>query len=145
MFVIKYSKYQLPESSNLIGWKLEVGVVSSLICSAGQGLRQILALNCLLDIAQGSSDTDFSDGGVLALAFHCLCFLSASQLLFASKSSSPFLMRKRPFAQSCTVSFRIWGMLRSLLFACWIILHAFLSSGDFFFLKINSFKKIFQE
>ena len=34
----------------------------------------------------------------------------------------------------------ISGFSRTNLFACWVILHAFLSSGDFFF-KINFFKK----
>ena len=44
----------------------------------------ILALNCLLQTEQVSSENGDSDDDHLALALCSLCFLSASQIFFAS-------------------------------------------------------------
>ena len=53
----------------------------------------MFALNCLLQIEQVNSENDDSDDDLLALALRSLRFRSASQTLFVSKSSAPFLMR----------------------------------------------------
>ena len=46
----------------------------------------ILALNCLLQIAQERSEEESSVGDALSLAFRCVRFCSASLILFASYS-----------------------------------------------------------
>ena len=53
-------------------------------------MRPILALNCLLQIAQEGSEEESSVGDALALAFRCARFCSAS--LFVSYSA--FLLRR---------------------------------------------------
>ena len=60
-------------------------------------MRPILVLNCLLQIEQERSAEESSVGDVLALAFHCARFCSALQILFASYSPAPLLMRPRHF------------------------------------------------
>ena len=55
-------------------------------------MRPILALNCLLQIEQENrSEEESSVGDVLALAFRCARFCSASLILFASYSPAPLL------------------------------------------------------
>ena len=56
-------------------------------------MRPILALNCLLQIEQERPEEESSVGDVLALAFRCARFCSASLILFASYSPAPLLMR----------------------------------------------------
>ena len=59
-------------------------------------MRPTLALNYLLCIMQDSNQKNSLDGGALALAFCCWRFCSALQIIFALKSSAPFLMREDP-------------------------------------------------
>ena len=66
-------------------------------------MRLSLALNCLLQIEQERSEEESSVGDALALAFRCARFCSASQILFASYSSAPLLMRPRHFVRSCAI------------------------------------------
>ena len=66
-------------------------------------MRPILALNCLLQIAQERSEEDSSVGDALALSFSCASFCSASLILFASYSPAPLLLRPRQFVQSCAI------------------------------------------
>ena len=49
----------------------------------------ILVLNCLLQMEQERSEEESSVGDVLALAFRCARFCSASLILFASYSPAP--------------------------------------------------------
>ena len=44
----------------------------------------MFALNCLFQIEQVGSESDDTDDDPLSLALCSLCFLSASQILFAS-------------------------------------------------------------
>ena len=78
-------------------------------------MRPILALNCLLQIEQESSEEESSVGDALALAFRCARFCSASLILFASYSPAPLSMRPRNFVRSCAIcSHDSVGMLKSL-------------------------------
>ena len=78
-------------------------------------MRPILALNCLLQIEQERSEEEISVGDVLALAFRCARFCSASLILFASYSPAPLFMRPRHFVRSCAIcSHDSVGMLKSL-------------------------------
>ena len=70
----------------------------------------ILALNCLLQEEQVND----SDGYLLVLALHSLCFLSTSQTLFAPYSVDPFQISRRHFIRSFAVcSQDSVGMLKS--------------------------------
>ena len=74
----------------------------------------MLALNCLLQREQQTSEQDSSVGDVLGLALRCARFCPASLILFASYSLAPLLMRPRHFARSCAVcSHDSVGMLKS--------------------------------
>ena len=78
-------------------------------------MRPILVLNCLLQIEQERSEAESSVGDALALAFRCVCFCSASRILFALYSPAPRLMRPHHFVRSCAIcSHSSVGMLRSL-------------------------------
>ena len=68
-------------------------------------MRPILALNCLLQIAQERSEEESSVGDALALAFRCARFCSASLILYASYLPAPLLMRPRHFIRSCAICF----------------------------------------
>ena len=70
-------------------------------------MRPILALNCLLQMAQERSGKEISVGDALALAFRCACFGSTSLIPFASYSPEPLLMKLRHFVRSV-------GMLKPL-------------------------------
>ena len=79
-------------------------------------MRQILALNCLLQIEQERSEEESSFGDALALTFR---FCSASLILFASYSLAPSLMRPRHFARSSAIcSHDSVGMCHSGNMAC---------------------------
>ena len=52
-------------------------------------MRPILALYCLLQIAQERSEEESSLGDALTLSFRCTRFCSASLILFASYSPAP--------------------------------------------------------
>ena len=87
-------------------------------------MRQILALNCLLQIDQERSEEESAVGD--ALAFRCACFCSASLILFASYSPAPLLMRPRHFVRSCAICFLdSVGMLKSLREALRVSLYRF--------------------
>ena len=89
-------------------------------------MRQILALNCLLQIEQERSEEESSVGDALALAFRCVCFCSASLILFASYSSAPLFTRPRHFVRSCAICFHdSVGMLKSLWEALRVSLYRF--------------------
>ena len=66
-------------------------------------MKPILALNCLLQIEQESSEEESSVGDALALAFRCARFCSASLILFASYSPAPLFIRPCHFVQSCAI------------------------------------------
>ena len=53
-----------------------------------------------LPVANRASEFGLSDDGPLAIAFLCLRFLSASQILFTSNLEAPLLMRQRHFVRS---------------------------------------------
>ena len=65
---------------------------------------EILALNCLLQIEQEWIEEESSVGDVLALAYRCARFCSASLILFASYVPAPLFMRPRHFVRSCAIS-----------------------------------------
>ena len=89
-------------------------------------MRPILALNCLLQIEQERSEEECSVGDVLALAFRCARFCSASLILFASFSSVLLFMRPRHFVRSCAIcSHGSVGMLKSLKEALRVSLYRF--------------------
>ena len=89
-------------------------------------MRPILALNCLLQIEQERSEEESSVGDVLALAFRCARFCSASLILFASYSPAPLLMRHGYFVRSCAIcSHDSVGMLKSLREAFRVSLNRF--------------------
>ena len=89
-------------------------------------MRPILALNCLLQIDQERSEEKSSVGDVLALAFRCARFCSASLILFASYSPAPLFMRPRHFVRSCAIcSHDSLGMLKSLRKALRVSLYRF--------------------
>ena len=78
-------------------------------------MRPILALNCLLQIEQERSEEESSVGDVLALAFRCSRFCSASLILFVSFSPARLLMRPRHFLRSYAIcSHDSVGMLKYL-------------------------------
>ena len=86
----------------------------------------ILALNCLLQIEQERPEEESSVGDALALAFRCARFCSASQILFASYSPAPLLMRPRHFVRSCAIcSHDTVGMLKSSMEALRMSLYRF--------------------
>ena len=73
-------------------------------------MRPVVALNCLLQIAQERSEEESSVGDVIALVFR-----SASLIIFASYSPALLLMRPRHFGRSCAIcSHDSVGMLKSL-------------------------------
>ena len=73
-------------------------------------MRPILALNCLLQIAQEKSEEESSVGDASALAFRCARFCLASLILFDSYSPAPLLCW---YVKVFKVSFE--GVLVSLL------------------------------
>ena len=78
-------------------------------------------LSSKLQIEQERSEEESPVGGVLALAFRCARFCSASLILFASYSSAP-----RHFVRSCAVcSHDSVGMLKSLKEALRVSLYRF--------------------
>ena len=78
-------------------------------------MRPILALNCLLQIAQERSEEESSVGDALALSFRCARFCPALLILFASYSPAPLLMRPLHFIRSCAIcSHDSVGMLKPL-------------------------------
>ena len=78
-------------------------------------MRPILALNCLLQIAQERYEEESSVGDALALAFRLARFCFASLILFASYSLALLLMRPHLFFRSCAIcSHDSVGMLKSL-------------------------------
>ena len=84
-------------------------------------MRQILALNCLLQIEQERSVSD-----ALSLAFRCARFCSASLILFASYSPATLPMRPHHFVRSCVIcSHDSVGMLKSLREALRVSLYRF--------------------
>ena len=88
-------------------------------------MKPSLALNCLLQIEQESSEEESSVGDALALAFRCARFYSASLILFASYSSAPLFM-PRNFVRSCAIcSHDSVGMLRSFREALRMSLYRF--------------------
>ena len=89
-------------------------------------MRPILGLNCLLQIEQERSEEESSVGDVLALAFRCARFCSASLILFASYSPTLLFMRPRHFVRSCAICFHnSVGMLKSLREALTVSLYRF--------------------
>ena len=103
-------------------------------------MRPILPLNCLLQTEQEMSEEERSVGDVLALAFRCACFCSASLILFASYSPAPLFMRPRHFLRYCAIcSHDSVGMLKSLRVAYEGVLVSFLltTMGAFFYLKFS--------
>ena len=90
-------------------------------------MRQILALNCLLQIKQKRSEEESSVGDALALAFRCARFCSASLIFFfASYSPALLLMRPRHFVQSCAIcSHDSVDMLKALREALRVSLYRF--------------------
>ena len=89
-------------------------------------MRQILALNCLLQTEQERSEEECSVGDALALACRCARFCSASLIVFASYSPVPLLMRPRHFARSCAICFHdSVGMLKFLREAFGVSLYRF--------------------
>ena len=89
-------------------------------------MRPILALNCLLQIAQERSEEESSVGDALALAFCCAHFCLASLILFASYLLAPLLMRLQHFVWSCAIcSDDSVGMLKSLREALMVSLYRF--------------------
>ena len=89
-------------------------------------MRPILALNCLLQIDQERSEEESSVGDALALAFRCARFCSVSQILSASYSSFPLLMRPRHFVRSsASCSHGSVAMLKSLREALRVFLYRF--------------------
>ena len=89
-------------------------------------MRPILALNCLLLIEQERSEEESSVDDVLALAFCCARFCSASLILFVSYSPAPLLMRPRHFVRSYAICFHdSVGMLKSLREALRVSLYRF--------------------
>ena len=89
-------------------------------------MRPILALNCLLQIEQESSEEESSVGDALALAFRCARFCSASLIHFASYSLTPLFMRPRHFVRSCAIcSYDSVGILKSLRDAFRVSLYRF--------------------
>ena len=60
----------------------------------------MFALNCALQIEQANFENDDSEYNPVAMVLRSLRFLSASQILFASQSSAPFLIRQRHFSRS---------------------------------------------
>ena len=88
-------------------------------------MRPILALNCLLQIAQERSEEESSVGDALALAFaahvsaRLRCFFFFFFFLFVcfltSYSPALLLMRPHHFVRSCAIcSHDSFGMLKSL-------------------------------
>ena len=89
-------------------------------------MRPILALNCLLQIAQEKSEEESPVGDALALAFCWARFWSASLIPFASYSPAPLLTRPRHFVRSCAIcSHDSVGMLKSLREALRVSLYRF--------------------
>ena len=77
-------------------------------------MRPVLALNCLLQIAQERSEEESSIGDA-SVAFRCARFCSASLIIFASYSLAPLLMRPLHFVRSYAVcSHDSVGMLKPL-------------------------------
>ena len=75
----------------------------------------LFLLNCRLQIEQVDAYCDDSDVDPFALSLRSLCFLSASQILFASYWPAPFLMRQGHSVQSCAAcSQESVGILKSL-------------------------------
>ena len=69
-------------------------------------MRPILALNCLLQKEQESSEEESSVMPLLVmplLAFRCARFCSASLILFTSYSPAPLFMRPRHFVRFCAI------------------------------------------
>ena len=58
-------------------------------------VKPIMALNCGLQINYVKSDCVESHDEPWPLAFRSLCFLSASQISFASNCTAPLIMRQR--------------------------------------------------
>ena len=78
-------------------------------------MRPILAINCLLQIAQERSEEENSVGDSLALAFRCIAFCLASLSLFASYLLAPLRMRPSHFVILCDLFSRLsFGMSKSL-------------------------------
>ena len=96
-------------------------------------MKPILALNCLLQIKQESSD-----GDALALAFHWACFCLALLILSASYSPAPLLIMPCNFAQSCAICSHDWvGMLKSLKGSFdWSLYHFFWPPREHFWFSI---------
>ena len=85
-------------------WPILINCVMCYYLCVLRGLmRPILALNCLLQIEQDSSEEEGSVGDALALAFRCARFCSASLILFVSYSPAPLLMRPRHFSILCNL------------------------------------------
>ena len=89
-------------------------------------MRPILALNCLLQIAQARSEEESSVGDALALAFQCAYFCSALLFLFASYSPAPLLCW---YVQVFKGGFE--GVLVSLLRTTYVVLHTGFSLANF--------------
>ena len=78
-------------------------------------MRPILALICLLQIAQERSEEESSVPDALSLAFRCARFSSALLVLVASYSPTSLLMRPRHFVRSYAICFHdSVGILKSL-------------------------------
>ena len=107
-------------------WPILVNCVSfHYLCVLRWLIRQVLALNCLLQIEQKKSEEE-SSVDALALAFRCARFYSVSLILFASYSPAPFLMRPCHFVRSCAIcSHYSIGMLKSLREALRVSLYRF--------------------
>ena len=67
----------------------------------------VLALNCLLQIAQERSEEESSVGDALPLSFGFARFCLASLILFASYSPAPLLMRPRHFVRFCAIMYNV--------------------------------------
>ena len=97
-----------------------------LLCVLRWLMRPILALNYLLQIEQERSEEESSVCDAIALSFRCARFCSASQILFASYSSAPLLMRPRHFVRPCGIcSYDSVAMLKSLREALRVSLYRF--------------------
>ena len=100
-------------------------------------MRPILAPSCLLQIEQERSEEESSVGDVLALAFRCARFCSASLILFASYSPAPLFIRPHHFVRSCAIcSHDSVGMLKGGFEGVLVSL-LLTTMGAFFYLKFS--------
>ena len=113
---LKYYLYLYSFVCHYWQWTILINcVMCYYLCVLRWLMRPILALHCLLQIEQERSEKESSVGDVLALAFRCARFCSASLILFASYSPSLLFMRPRHFVRSCALcSHDSVGMLKSL-------------------------------